>query len=344
VSVIRVGAIGYGYWGPNLVRCLSEAGTARVTAISDRRQDALARAAVRCPGARLTESHRELLDDPTIHAVAIATPVNTHFELALAALRAGKHVWLEKPMCRSSIEARRLIDEAEKRNLVLLIGRTFIYTPSVRKIEELIAAGELGDLYYYDSTRVNLGLFQPDVSVIWDLAVHDFSILQYLINEKVLAVSANGAALVRGKPESMAFITLFFDGGMIAHLNVNWLAPVKVRQTLIGGSRKMIVYDDLEPSEKIKVYDKGVTLNPDPEQIYQMMIEYRTGDMWAPHLSAKEALHSEAAHFVDCIMNGSKPITDGAMGLRVVELMEAASQSLRQRGHPTELGTLRKAS
>jgi len=342
--VIRVGVIGYGYWGPNLVRCLSEVEGARVAMISDSRPDALARAAARQPGVRLGEDHRDLLADPTIDAIAIATPVHTHFELAMAALRAGKHVWLEKPMCQSSDEARRLIEEADRRGLVLLIDHTFIYTPAVRKIAELLGTGELGEVYYYDSTRVNLGLFQSDVNVIWDLAVHDFSILEHLVKAQPIAVSANGAAHLRGTLESMAYITLFFDTGMIAHLNVNWLAPVKVRQTLIGGSQKMIVYDDLEPSEKVKVYDKGVSLNHRPEQVYQMKVEYRAGDMWAPHLPAKEALHTEAQHFVDCITNGTLPITDGAMGLRVVELMEAASLSMRQRGHPAELGTMRKAS
>jgi predicted dehydrogenase len=327
-----------------LARCLFEVGTARVVSISDRRREALARAAIRCPGAQLSEDHRDLLEDPAIDAVAIATPVSTHFELALAALRAGKHVWLEKPMCQSSTEARGLIDEAAQRNLVLLVDHTFVYTPSVRKLRELIAAGELGDLYYYDSIRVNLGLFQHDVNVMWDLAVHDFSILEHLVKERPTAVSANGASHLRNTPESMAYITLFYDSGMIAHLNVNWLAPVKVRQTLIGGSRKMIVYDDLEPSEKIKVYDRGVKVNQSREQIYQTLIEYRTGDMWAPHLSTREALHIEAQHFVDCIENGSAPITGGGMGLRVVELMEAASQSMRQRGHPAELSALRRAS
>jgi predicted dehydrogenase len=312
--------------------------------ISDRRPEALARAGARFPGARLSEDYRDLLNDPTIDAVAIATPVHTHFELAHAALCASKHVWLEKPMCQTSHEARRLIDEADRRGLVLLIDHTFVYTPAVRKVAELIAADELGDVYYYDSTRVNLGLFQNDVNVIWDLAVHDFSILEHLVTARPVALSANGAAHLQDTPESMAYITLFFDTGMIAHLNVNWLAPVKVRQTLIGGSRKMIVYDDLEPSEKIKVYDKGVTVNQSPEQIYQMRVEYRAGDMWAPHLPAREALHTEAQHFVDCVMNGATPITDGAMGLRVVELMEAASLSMRQRGHPAELGVMRKAS
>jgi predicted dehydrogenase len=342
--VLKVGVIGYGYWGPNLARCLSEIGTARVVSISDQRRESLARAAGRYPGARLQEDYRDLLGDPEIDAVAIATPVHTHFDLAMAALRAGKHVWLEKPMCRTSAEALRLIEEAEQRKLVLLVDHTFIYTPAVRKLNELVETDAIGELHYYDSIRVNLGLFQHDVNVVWDLAVHDFSILEYLVKEKPVAISANGASPVRGTPESMAYITAFFDSGMIAHLNVNWLAPVKLRQTLLGGSRKMIVYDDLEPSEKIKIYDKGVTVNQSPEQIYQTLIEYRTGDMWAPRLSTKEALQTEAQHFVDCIESGAKPITDAIMGMRVVELMEAASQSMRQRGHPAELGRLRRAS
>jgi predicted dehydrogenase len=342
--MIGAGVIGYGYWGPNLVRCLSELGAAQVKAISDQRSDALARAGTRHPGVRLCENYLDVLKDPSIDALAIATPVGTHVELAMAALRAGKHVWLEKPMCRTSAEACRLIDEADRTGLTLLVDHTFIYTPAVRKIAELVAAGALGQLYYYDSTRVNLGLFRHDTNVIWDLAVHDFSILDHLLPERPIAISANGASHLHGTPESMAFITIFYGSGTIAHLNVNWLAPVKVRQTLIGGSRKMIVYDDLEPSEKIKVYDKGVVLSPAREQLYQMMVEYRAGDMWAPHLSVKEALQIEAQHFLDCIVNNAKPITGGGMGLRVIELMEAAVQSMRQRGHPAELEALREAS
>jgi predicted dehydrogenase len=342
--MLKVGVIGYGYWGPNLVRSLSEVAGVRAVAIADRRSEALSRAGARWPGVRLAEDYRDLLNDPSIDALAIATPVDTHFEIGLAALRAGKHLWIEKPMCQTSDQARRLIAEADRCGRVLLVDHTFIYTAAVRKMAELLAAGELGRLYYYDSIRVNLGLFQHDVNVIWDLAVHDFAILEFLMNEHPVAVSANGAAHMPGAPESMAYITLFFGTGMIAHLNVNWLAPVKVRQTLIGGDRKMILFDDLEPSEKIKVYDRGVTINAGPEQIQQMLVEYRIGDMWAPRLSTKEALQTEAEHFVECISSGVAPITDGAMGLRVIELMEAASQSMRQRGHPTELGLLRRAS
>ena len=227
--MIGAGVIGYGYWGPNLVRCLSELGAVHVKAISDQRSDALARAGARHPDVRLCEKYLDVLSDPAIDAVAIATPVATHFELAMAALRAGKHVWLEKPMCRTLSEAYRLIDEADRTGLTLLVDHTFIYTPAIGKIAELVARGELGQLYYYDSTRVNLGLFRHDANVIWDLAVHDFSILDHLIPERPIAISANGTCHLHGTPESIAFVTIFYGSGMIAHLNVNWLAPVKVR-------------------------------------------------------------------------------------------------------------------
>jgi predicted dehydrogenase len=342
--MIRIGVAGYGYWGPNVARCLSQVEDARVVTISDRRKEVLAKAAMRHPGTRVTEDFADMLNDPHIDAVAIATPVDTHFDLGMAALRAGKHVWIEKPICQTSEQAARMIDEAGRRSRVLLVDHTFIYTSAVRKIRDLITTGALGDLYYYDSVRINLGLFQRDVNVISDLAVHDFSILDYLVIERPIAVSANGASPVRGTPESMAYVTLFFGSGMIAHLNVNWLAPVKVRQTLIGGSQKMIVFDDLEPSEKVKVYDRGVTLNGSAEQIRQLMIDYRIGDMWSPHLVPKEALQTEAEHFVHCVSSGGAPITDGAMGFRVVELIEAASLSMQQRGHPAELHAVRRAS
>jgi predicted dehydrogenase len=315
-----------------------------VVAISDRRPEALARAGPLYPGAKLTDDYRELLSDPAVDAVAIATPVEAHFPIAMAALRAGKHVWIEKPMCQSSEQAARLIDESLRRHLVLLVDHTFIYTSAVRKIAEMIGKGELGDLYYYDSVRVNLGLFQRDVNVIWDLAVHDFAILVYLLGQLPGAISANGASHLPGAPENIAYITLFFGSGMLAHLNVNWLAPVKVRQTMIAGSRRMILFNDLEPSEKVKVYDRGVILNGGTEQVYRMMVDYRTGDMWAPHLSTTEALRTEADHFVACIDGGLDPITGGTMGLRVVELIEAANRSMRQRGQPIEIEPRRLAS
>jgi predicted dehydrogenase len=313
------------------VRNFAETPGAKVASVSDLDTAKLALVQRRFPALKTTTDFRELLSDPGIDAIAIATPVNTHFELALAALRAGKHVWLEKPMTETSEQARLLIDEAQRRNLVLLVDHTFIYTGAVAKMGELIKSGELGQVFYYDSIRVNLGLFQRDVSVISDLAVHDFSILDHLLGEHPVAVSANGTNHFPGTPENLAYVTLFYDSGTIAHTSVSWLAPVKVRLIHVGGSKKMITYDDLEPSEKIKVYDKGVSFTDDPEKIQAMRVGYRTGDMWAPKLVETEALRVEGEHFVDCIVNNKVPKTDGQLGLRVVELIEATSQSMRRK-------------
>lgn len=330
--MIKIGVIGYGYWGPNLVRNFAEMTRARVHAVADLDQKKLDLVARRFPAVKTTTDFQELLRDPEIDAIAIATPVNTHFELGMAALKAGKHLWLEKPMTETSLQARMLVDEAAKRDLVLHVDHTFIYTGSIKKMKELVAGDELGKILYYDSTRVNLGLFQRDVSVISDLAVHDFSILDHLLGERPEAVSAGGINHFPGTPENLAYITMFYASGAIAHVNVSWLAPVKVRTVLIGGAKKMIVYNDLEPSEKVKVYDKGVSFTDDPAQIYQMRVGYRTGDMWAPKLDESEALKVESEHFIDCIENRQAPITDGRLGLRVVEVLEAATSSMRARG------------
>jgi predicted dehydrogenase len=246
-------------------------------------------------------------------------------------------VLVEKPLASTSAEARKLIDEAERRNLVLMVDHTFVYTDAVRKIRGMISAGRLGDIYYYDAVRVNLGLFQHDVNVIWDLAIHDLSIMDYVLPHKPVAISATGMSHVPGQPENVAYITLFFNEAQIAHVHVNWLTPVKVRHTLIGGSEKMILYDDLEPSEKLKVYDKGITVTPGPEDVYKLLVSYRSGDMWAPRLDNTEALQTEAIHFVDCVENGTLPETDGSAGLRMVTMIEAAEQSLRNRGSLVEL-------
>ena len=342
--MINIGIVGYGYWGPNLVRNFAETPGANVAAVSDLDTAKLAVVRRRFPAVKTTTDFRDLLNDPAVDAIAIATPVNTHFELALAALRAGKHLWLEKPMTENSKQARQLIDEAHRRDRVLLVDHTFIYTGAVAKMGELIKSGDLGRIYYYDSIRVNLGLFQRDVSVISDLAVHDFSILDYLLGEHPAAVSASGTNHFPGTPENLAYVTLFYESGTIAHANVSWLAPVKVRQILVGGSKKMITYDDLEPSEKIKVYDKGVSFTDDPQKIHEMRVGYRTGDMWAPKLGVAEALSVEGMHFVDCIENSKVPRTDGQLGLRVVELIEAASQSMRRKGETVYIQPREKAS
>lgn len=329
--MINIGIAGYGYWGPNLVRNFAETTGANVAAVSDLDTAKLALVQRRFPGVRTTTDFRDLLQDSGVDAIAIATPAHTHFELALAALQAGKHVWLEKPMTETSAQARKLIDEAQQRNLVLLVDHTFIYTGAVMKMKQFIDSGDVGRVLYYDSVRVNLGLFQRDVSVISDLAVHDFSILDHLLGEHPVAVSANGIKHFPGTAENLAYVTLFYDSGTIAHTSVSWLSPVKVRQILLGGSNKMITYDDLEPSEKIKVYDKGVSFTDDPEKIHEMRVGYRTGDMWAPKLSGAEALAVAGAHFVDCIVNGKAPKTDGHLGLRVVETIEACHKSMRRK-------------
>ena len=330
--MIKIGIIGYGYWGPNLVRNFAETREAVVVAVADLDRTKLETVQRRYPAVKTTTDFQDLLKDPSIDAMAIATPVSSHFELGMAVLKSGKHLWLEKPMAETSLQARKLVDEAERRKRVLIVDHTFIYTGAVRKMASLIKEGELGRIYYYDSIRVNLGLFQRDVNVISDLAVHDFSILDYVLGEHPVAVSASGMNHFPGTPENLAYITLFYNSGTIAHANVSWLAPVKVRQILIGGSKKMIRYDDLEPSEKIKIYDKGISFTDDPEQIYQMRVGYRTGDMWAPRLDTTEALRVEGEHFIDCIDQGKVPQTDGQLGLRVVELIEAATSSMRGKG------------
>jgi predicted dehydrogenase len=328
----NVAVVGYGYWGPNLVRNFAEVQGATVAAVVDQDAKKLDTVRRRYPAVACHTRLQDALADASIDAVAVATPVSTHFEMGMAALKAGKHVWLEKPMTETSLQARQLVDEAERRGRVLFVDHTFIYTGAVRKMAELIHGGDLGRIFYYDSIRVNLGLFQRDVNVISDLAVHDFSILDYLLHEHPVAVSASGVNHFPGTPENLAYVTLFYDSGTIAHANVSWLAPVKVRQILIGGSKKMITYDDLEPSEKVKVYDKGVSFTENPEQILEMRVGYRTGDMWAPKLDGSEALRRGAQHFVECIASGATPETDGRLGLRVVELIEAATSSMRGRG------------
>ena len=335
--MIKIGVIGYGYWGPNLVRNFMLAPGSVVTRVCDLREERLTSLQKVYPGLKTSTRANDMINDPEIDAVVIATPVFSHYELALAALQAGKHVLVEKPLASTSDQARRLIKEAAARKLVLLVDHTFVYTDAVRKIRDLIAEGQLGQIYYYDAVRVNLGLFQHDVNVIWDLAIHDLSIIDYVLPEKPVAVSATGISHVPGQPENVAYITLFFASSQIAHVHVNWLTPVKVRHTLIGGSEKMILYDDLEPSEKLKVYDKGIRVTPGLEDVYRMLVSYRSGDMWAPRLDNTEALQTEALHFIECVETGRTPETDGLAGLRMVNMIEAAETSLRDRGRLIEI-------
>jgi predicted dehydrogenase len=337
---VRIAVIGYGYWGPNLVRNFGEAAGSKVTVVSDLRPDRLAAVQARYPAVRTSTDFTDVLSDPAVDAVVVATPVATHFELAMAALRAGKHVLVEKPLASSSEQGEALVEEARRRGLVLMVDHTFVYTGAVQKIKELVGSGDLGRLLYYDSVRINLGLFQHDVDVIWDLAVHDLSIMDHVLGRQPRAVAAHGVAHVPGRPVNTAYLTCFFDDELIAHFHVNWLAPVKIRRTLIGGDRQMIVYDDLEPSEKVKVYDKGITVengHGGNEGAYELLVGYRAGDMRAPRLSLAEALGVEAAHFVECIRDGRPPISGGEAGLRVLRILEAAGRSLEQGGQPVAL-------
>lgn len=338
-----IGVVGYGYWGPNIARAIAEVDGVSLHAIADFSPQALERAARRHPSARLLSDWRDLVSDPAIDAVVVATPASTHFEIAMAALRAGKHVLVEKPMTDNVFKATILVEEAARRSLILMVDHTFIYTGAIRRIKELIDEGKVGDIYYYDAIRVNLGLIQKDASVIWDLAAHDFAILDYLLDSTPLGISASAAAFLPNSPETVAHLSVYFDNGAMAHLNVNWMAPVKVRQTLIGGRQRMIIYDDMLTSEKVKVYDRGVD-STDSENIHERLVSYRMGEMWAPTISTKEALITEIEQFRLSIETGCRPPSDGESGLRVVEMLSAATRSAALRGHPTELGQLRNAS
>lgn len=335
--MIRVAVIGCGYWGPNLARNFAESPGSQLVAVADLNPKRLAFIQARYPAIRVTTDHRELLRDPSIDAVAIATPVQTHYPLAREALESGKHVLVEKPMTMTSDEAHRLIDLATVRGRVLMVDHTFVYTSAIQKLRELLDSGELGNILYYDSVRINLGLFQHDVNVIWDLAVHDLAIMDYLVGDQPEAVSATGVSHFHGQPEDVAYLTCYFPGNVIAHCHVNWLSPVKIRRTVIGCSRRMAVYDDLEPSEKIRIYDKGVSFNDTAESRYQLLVSYRTGDAWIPNLPNTEALSVEVRHFLDCIEHSKRPLTDGHAGLRLVRILESATRSLAGRGAPVNL-------
>ncbi len=328
--MIRVGVIGYGYWGPNIVRNFQQTEGSRVVAVCDKSDKSLRRAQQAYPELRVSSNADDLLTATDIDAIAVVTPVWTHFELAKKALENGKHVFVEKPFTSSTAQAEELIELAERKNLKVMVDHTFLFTGAVRKIRGLIDDGTLGQLYYYDSTRVNLGLFQNDVNVIWDLAPHDLSIMDYLITEKPEAMVATGEGHLNGIAD-VAFITIYYPNNMIGHLNVNWLSPVKVRTTLIGGEKKMLVWNDIEADEKIKVYDKGVQFTTG-EAVYQQLVSYRTGDMWSPKVEQVEALKAETAYFIECITEDKQPFNDGQAGLRVVRMLETADKSLQQKG------------
>ena len=333
--MVKIGVIGYGYWGPNIVRNLQGLDSTRTELICDSNPSAQARARKAYPGIRIVSDPDEVLRSADIDAVAIITPVWTHYELAKKALANGKHVFIEKPFASNSAQAQELIDLAAQKNLQIMVDHTFLFTGAVRKIRELTESGALGDLYYYDSLRVNLGLFQHDVSVIWDLAPHDLAIMDYVIKGDPEAVVATGERHLNGV-EDVAYMTVYFPRNVIAHINVNWLSPVKIRTTLIGGQKKMLVWNDLVADEKIRVYDKGVQITSG-EGIRNLLVSYRTGDMWAPQLEQLEALHVELDYFAKCITNKETPFNDGHAGLRVVQMLEAAEASIRKRGEPIRL-------
>ncbi|HMC82308.1 MAG TPA: Gfo/Idh/MocA family oxidoreductase [Candidatus Polarisedimenticolia bacterium] len=329
--MIHLGIIGYGYWGPNLTRNFVEIPESTVVHVADLDPARLALARSRYPGVKVSTDSREMLKDPRVDAVAIATPVSTHYELAREVLESGRHVLVEKPMTETVRDGERLIELAEKKNRVLMVDHTFLYAGAVRKIKEIMDRRELGEVYYFDSVRVNLGLFQQDVNVLWDLAAHDVAIMNHVLGLMPTAVSAIGAWHFKEGAEDIAYLTALFEGRCIAHFHVNWLAPVKVRMTLIGGSRKMVVYDDTQASEKVKVYDKGLSVET-REDIYRILVQYRSGDMQAPQLDPTEPLQIECLHFLDCIRTGRKPLSDGQLGLNVVRILQAAQRSMRNRG------------
>ena len=324
------GVIGYGYWGPNVVRNLVNLDGSQVKAIAEINPAAQARARKAYPAVRVTASSQEVITATDIDVVAIVSPVWTHYELTKAALQNGKHVFVEKPFTSTAAQGEELVNLAQQKNLKIMVDHTFLFTGAVRRIGQLIDEGALGNLYYYDSTRVNLGLFQHDVNVLWDLAPHDLSIMDHLIKASPEAVVATGQGHLNGH-EDVAFMTIYFPDKIIAHINVNWLSPVKVRTTLIGGEKRMIVWNDLEADEKVKVYDKGVKITS-REGVYELLVSYRSGDMWSPQLEQIEALRQELTYFVDCITAGNEPFNNGCAGVRVVRMLEAASESLNRKG------------
>jgi len=330
---MRVAVVGLGYWGPNLARNFAKIPGVAVAALCDRDKTKLNDIALGYPAAKKTASYTALLKDRSLDFIAIATPLSTHFSLAKQALAAGKHVLVEKPMTKTGAQARELIALAKKNRLLLAVGHTFVYTSAVRYIKHLLQKKALGRIFYYDSTRINLGILQPDTNVIWDLAVHDFSILNDIFPEKPLSLRAFASSHMRMTFEEMAHLILTYEHNVTAHIHVSWLSPVKIRRILIGGSKKMVVYDDIEPSEKIRIYDDSVPVHP--TSVTPFAPAYRSGNVLIPHLDQTEALYRELSHFVTCIRKHTTPETDGAQGLKVVEMLEAADRALRTKSEVT---------
>jgi len=333
--VLNMGVIGYGYWGPNIVRNFSSVDGIQVVAVCDSSPDMLKKARKTYPALEVSTDPASILESTNIDAVAVITPVFTHFDLARKALENGKHVFVEKPFTFTVQQAEELVELADRKGLKIMVDHTFLFTGAVKKIKELMDEGALGKLYYYDSMRVNLGLFQHDVNVVWDLAPHDFSVMDFLIQEKPVALSATGEIHYNGF-EDIAYVTVYCEQNVIAHFNVNWLSPVKIRTTLLGGDKKMLLWNDLEADEKLKIYDKGVEVT-NRENVYELLVSYRSGDAWIPRIDQVEALKLEANYFVDCVTNDKTPINDGHAGLRIVKMLEAANESLKGKGKLVEL-------
>jgi predicted dehydrogenase len=339
-STIAIAVVGFGYWGPHLVRNISLAEGAVVSHVCDLSEERLREASRRFPGPKLTHRFDDILEDSTVDLVAIATPVNTHYRLAIKALQASKHVLIEKPLATSSAEAADILMTASRFGRRVFVDHTFVFTPAVQKIRELLLRNELGRLLYYDSVRINLGIFQHDVNVVWDLITHDIAILDFLLQGRMpVAASCTGAAHFGSRHADLAYLTLAYDDDFIAHINVNWLAPVKIRQVLLCGDRRMVVYDDNSASEKLKIYDSGVSVEH-AEDIYQMLVQYRAGDMHAPRLATAEALSFEIKNVVETLQHRATAIADGEAGVRVVSILEAANVSLRLAGVAVPIKTI----
>jgi predicted dehydrogenase len=328
----KVAIIGFGYWGPNIVRNFSNHPDCEVKYICDFSKDARNRAKMLYSDVDIIDNPNNIFSDESIDIVAIVTPVSTHYDLAIKTLNSGKHVFIEKPMVETVAQADDLIRISREKNLVGVVDHTFLFTGAVKKIKEIVDSGEIGDITYFDSVRVNLGLFQHDVNVIWDLAPHDLSILFHITEERPNAVTANGVDHLNNGLVDVAYLTLHYNINMIANFHVNWLSPVKVRKILIGGTKKMIVFDDMEPSEKIKIYDKGINVT-EPEEIHQLLVKYRSGDMMAPNVSPTEALKLEVNDFIDQVKSNSMYSDNDLMhGRHVVEILEASKNSLKREG------------
>jgi predicted dehydrogenase len=331
MSKLAVGLIGYGYWGPNLLRNFSACPLTEVAAVFDANPARLEALARTHPHLKLVSSFDEFLELP-LQAAAVATPVSTHFPVARRCLEAGLHVLVEKPLAATVVEARQLVELAARHGRVLMVDHTYLFSNAVRRIKEVVEHGDLGELYYVDSVRINLGLFQHDVNVIWDLAPHDLSIVDHVVGGEVRSISAWGCAHADPGIEDIAYVNVDYGDQLLANFHVNWLSPVKVRQMIFAGSRKSLIFNELNTTEPIKVYDRGIELGEPAEQRHKLLVSYRSGDVWSPHIEPGEPLQAMATHFAECVRDGKTPLSDGRLGLRVVRMLEAATRSIRAQG------------